>query len=101
MIIEVVVFFIWVIIVLLIGGIAAARHRKIRRLQGTDNVSATLSFPQRNWLPLCIVVALASPLAVSAVKAVTQKKQENVSVNRNGTSYLDDDTTRRDTSYHV
>jgi hypothetical protein len=101
MVIEVVVFFIWVFIVLLTGGLAAVRHKRRAALQGTDNVTSQLTFPQRNWLPLCIIVALVSPLAVSGFKALTHKKTEKVPVERNGASYLNDDTTKRDTSYHV
>jgi hypothetical protein len=101
MIIEVVAFFIWVFLVLVIGAIATIRRRKKRTLQGVDNISVGLTFPQRNWLPLCLMVALISPLLVTGFKAVTRKKTENVSVDRNGASYLGGDTTLRDTTYHV
>lgn len=100
MIIEVVIFFIWIFVVLLVGAIVTFR-RKRQRLQGTDNVTTKLSFPQRNWLPLCIIVALVSPLAVTGFKAVTHKKAQKVSVERNGAAYLGGDTSVRDTSYHV
>jgi hypothetical protein len=101
MVIEVIAFFIWVFIVLLFGAIAAFRTKRRPPIQGFDNVTLKLSFPQRNWLLLCIVIALASPLAVSGFKALTHKKPEKVPVERNGSSYLSDDTTHRDTSYHV
>lgn len=101
MIIEVVIFFIWVFIVLIASGIAVIVRRRKRKLQGTDNVTEKLTFPQRNWLPLCIVVALVSPLAVNAYKALTHKQPEKIPVERNGAAYLGGDTTKRDTSYHV
>jgi hypothetical protein len=101
MIIEVVVFFIWFFVVLLVGVLAVIGRKRKQRLHGIDNVTAKLTFPQRNWLPLCIIVALVSPLAVSGVKALTHKQPEKVSVDRNGASYQNDDTTRRDTAYHV
>jgi hypothetical protein len=101
MVIEIVAFFIWVFIVLLSAAIAVVRTKKKPALQGTDNVTAKLTFPQRNWLPLCIVIALVSPLAVSGFKVLTRKNPERMPVQRNGAVYQNDDTTRKDTSYHV
>jgi len=101
MIIEVVVFFIWVFFVLLIGAIVTVRRRKKARLQGTENISARLTFPQRNWLPLCILIAIVSPLAVRAFKAMTHEKPRQAPVTQNGAAYQPGDSAGRDTSYHV
>jgi hypothetical protein len=100
MIIEVVIFFIWVLVVLLVGVIVTIRRRRRERLTPVDNVNA-LTFPQRNWLPLCVIIAIVSPLVVSGFKSVTHKKVEKVSVERNGAAYLSGDSAARDTSYHV
>lgn len=101
MIIEVVIFFIWIFILLLVGVIVVLRGKRKAKLQGTDNIAAQLTFPQRNWLPLCIAIAVISPLAVAGFKSVTHKTPEQMPVTQNGTSYQSGDSTARDTSYHV
>src|ERR1700759_3578061 len=98
MIIEVVIFFIWIFIVLLVGVVVMIRGKKRAKLQGTDNIAAQLTFPQRNWLPLCIAIAVISPLAVAGFKSVTHKKAEQTPVTQNGASYQSGDSTARDTS---
>jgi len=101
MIIEVVIFFIWVLIVLIVGALLTLPKNRRRRMQGKDNVSTHLSFPQRNWLPLCLIIAVVSPLVVAGFNALTSKRAEKIPVERNGAAYLGGDTTVRDTSYHV
>ena len=102
MVIEVVIFFIWIFFVLLVGGIAILLKRRRQGLQGTDNVNA-LTFPQRHWLPICLAVAVISPLIVNGFKAVTHKSphEEPVIQNSANTAYAAGDSTARDTSYHV
>jgi hypothetical protein len=50
-----------------------------------------LSFPQRNWLLLCILVAILSPLVVHWVHGAAQKKVYDQAINPrpagNDTSY--------------
>jgi hypothetical protein len=103
MIIESVIFFFWVLVVLVIGAIAALRmgRKRSQDLQGVDNISPRLSFPQKNWLLLCIIVAILSPLLVSGITAVTHRKLYKESVERNGAAYPAGDSVAKDTSYHV
>ncbi|HEV2354851.1 MAG TPA: hypothetical protein VGR89_11435 [Puia sp.] len=110
MVILVVIFFIWVLFVSLIGGIIAWAIRKTRRavpLQPVDNVEheERLSFPQRNWLLLCVIVAIVSPIFVHAIHVEVARKWYNHSVrqrqNAVGTNNSDSEKVTRDTSYHV
>jgi hypothetical protein len=97
MIIEVVIFFAWMFSVLLIGVVVILGKRRKEKLQSTDNVNA-LTFPQRNWLPLVLIVALVSPLVVTGVKAMTHKPVHEEPVVRTA---IPGDSSGRDTSYHV
>jgi len=103
MIIESVIFFFWVLVVLIVGAIVAIRHasRRKQNLADVDNVSPRLSFPQKNWLLLCIVVAIVSPLLVSGITAVSHQKMRRDAVERNGAAYPAGDSVAKDTSYHV
>lgn len=46
-----------------------------------ENTSRQLSFPQRNWLLLCILVAILSPIIVHWIQAGAHKESYNNSVN--------------------
>lgn len=47
-------------------------------MENTDN--RQLSFPQRNWLLLCILVAILSPLVVHWIQAAAHKESYRQSV---------------------
>ncbi len=101
MIIEVVVFFIWVFIVIIAGAFIVLGKRRRNKHQAVENIDPGLSFPQRNWLLLCLLIAVVSPLLVSGISTLAHRRMHAVSTQQNGTAYQSDDTTRRDTSYHV
>lgn len=44
-----------------------------RKKKFMENVSTKLSFPQRNWFLLCIIVAILSPLLVHWLHVGAQK----------------------------
>ena len=46
-----------------------------------ENTNTKLSFPQRNWFLLCVIVAILSPLVVHWVQAGARKESYNESVN--------------------
>jgi|GEM_PF-2139124 hypothetical protein len=60
-------------------------------MENTDD--RRLSFPQRNWLLLCILVAILSPLLVHELHGIASKKSNETSANSRipaptrGTSY--------------
>ena len=47
-------------------------------MENTDNKN--LSFPQRNWFLLCVVVAILSPLVVHFLQAGAQKESYKQSI---------------------
>jgi len=46
-----------------------------------ENTSTKLSFPQRNWFLLCVIVAILSPLVVHWVQGGARKEAYNESIN--------------------
>jgi hypothetical protein len=42
-----------------------------------ENISKKLSFPQRNWFLLCVIVAILSPLVVYWVNGAAHKEAYN------------------------
>jgi len=116
MIIIPLIFFAWVIFVIVVGLFIYWRSsvRKKYRLQGRDNVEneQRLSFGQRNWLLIAIIVAIVSPIVVGWLQAGRNsqlynetKEQRPGSITSGSPSSGTDtgtvDTTAKDTSYHV
>ena len=46
-----------------------------------ENTSTKLSFPQRNWFLLCIIVAVLSPLAVHWIQGKADRSNYNNTLN--------------------
>ncbi|HET6255999.1 MAG TPA: hypothetical protein VFE32_18125 [Puia sp.] len=114
MVIEVVIFFAWVFLVVVIGGVISwtVQRRRQLKLQSTENVEneRALSFPQRHWLLLCVAVAIISPLLVNGISAEAHHKlhrQSNGSPNGvTGVNPPRPDSSAsgslpKDTTYHV
>ena len=60
-----------------------------------------LSFPQRHWLILCIVVAILSPIVVQALQSMAHKKNYNQAMEIKPAQAGDSGTIAKDTSYKV
>ena len=65
-----------------------------------DNTDKQLSFPQRNWFLLCVIVAVLSPLVVHWVQTGAHKQayQQSVDIQSNDTSNRIANTPGSDTS---
>src|ERR1700742_5045883 len=102
MIIDSLAFFLLIFIFLLVCGIIGwGDRRRKKRYQTEENVSASLSFPQRHWFILCLIVAIISPIAVSAIQTMTRKEAYKQSTEQSVGNTGSGDTTAKDTSYHV
>jgi hypothetical protein len=64
-------------------------------MENTDNKQ--LSFPQRNWFLICVVVAILSPLVVHFLQASAQKQSYKQSIDIRSA----DSSKALDTSYKV
>ena len=64
-------------------------------MENTDNKN--LSFPQRNWFLLCVLVAILSPLSVHFLQTSAQKESYKQSIDIR----LSDSSKPNDTSYKV
>jgi hypothetical protein len=60
-----------------------------------------LSFPQRHWLILCIVVAILSPIVVRALQSMAHKTNYNQAMETRPGHAGDSGTAVKDTSYKV
>jgi len=76
MVIDNVIWFIWVIVFLSIGVAVAFSGRHKGEYAGADNVKneELLSFPQRHWFLIVIVVAILSPVVFSWVQAAARHR---------------------------
>jgi len=64
-------------------------------MENTD--TKKLSFPQRNWFLICVVVAIISPLTVHFLQASAHKESYKQSIDIHTT----DSSKSNDTSYKV
>ncbi len=48
-----------------------------------ENVSNKLSFPQRNWFLLCVIVAILSPVVVSSLNIGARKVSAQQAIDNN------------------
>jgi hypothetical protein len=64
-------------------------------MENTDNKN--LSFPQRNWFLICVVVAILSPIAVHFLQAGANKESYKQSIDIRST----DSSKANDSSYKV
>ena len=119
MIIIPLIFFAWVIFVIVVGLVIYWRSqvRKRYRIQANDNVQheQQLSFGQRYWLLICIIVAIVSPIAVGWLQAgrhhdlYNEEMEQRRPGAQSGPGTMSSDTgtagsagsTSKDTSYHV
>lgn len=65
-------------------------------MENTDNKK--LSFPQRNWFLICVVVAILSPLVVHFLQASAHKESYKQSIDIRTSS---DSSKANDSSYKV
>lgn len=113
MIIDNLVFFIWVIVFVSIGVAVAFSGRHKAEYAPADNVrnEDLLSFPQRHWFLIVVVVAILSPLVFSWVQAAARHRSHQQSVEQpgypaagnaaTGSGNAATDSGTKDTSYHV
>ena len=64
-------------------------------MENTDNKN--ISFPQRNWFLLCVLVAILSPLLVHLLQTTAQKESYKQSIDIRSS----DSSKQNDSSYKV